>query len=172
MTEGTDEIVALKKKKGWPKGKKRGPRILPTEPQTVRSIQAIESPIYVRVWLKGDTEPIEIKASQRIMETGFHVFLYPSEYDRYRQTRVEFAISEVRRIEITEASPTMSRQGSALAFTATNTTTNPSVSLTNTKPIIHSAKKDAMRRIQEQLEQTGPDRIDEVPGITFGGHDA
>ena len=132
----------------------------------------IDAPIHVKVWLKGEAEPIEFGAAEAGVEHGFHVFTYPSEYDRYRETRVEIAVSEVRRIEITAARQTRELRSETGNLADVRRMPVPSAP---TRPIIHSAKEDAMRRILESqnrikdsLEATGSARIDSIPGITFG----
>jgi hypothetical protein len=62
------------------------------------------APIHVVVHLKnGITE--EFGCANHTVENGFHVFIYPSKRDPYRETRHEFAISEIISIEVTAPRP-------------------------------------------------------------------
>ena len=83
------------------KGVPRGPRVSRTTP--VGDAKEDTAPIFVKVWLKGNPMPLAFGCARRFVENGFHVFFYPSRYDRYRETRREFAISEIVDLEITEA---------------------------------------------------------------------
>lgn len=84
-----------------PRKDKGVPRVSRTTP--VGSEQ--DAPIFVRIVLK-DGVTAEFGCARRFQENGFHVFIYPSRIDRYRETRREFAISEVVELEITEARQT------------------------------------------------------------------
>lgn len=64
----------------------------------------LDAPITVRIVLRNGFEA-EFGCASHTVENGFHVFVYPSERDRYRETRREFAISEVIDIEITAPRP-------------------------------------------------------------------
>ncbi len=153
--------------KGWPKGKPRKPRI-----EAVPASAEDQAPIHVRVRLKG-MDPFEFGCSQHTVEGGFHVFMYPSLRDRYRQTRREIAVSEVIDIEITAAFD-FTRQP-VLPATPPRILPAPSeihVPREDGRPVIHSARQDAMARIQQRLEEpVGPEKIESIPGITLGGSD-
>lgn len=82
------------------KGVPRGPRVSRTTP--VGDAPDTSAPIHVTVCLKSGVT-VEFGCARRIVENGFHVFFYPSQYDRYRESRREFAISEIVDLEITEA---------------------------------------------------------------------
>ena len=86
------------------KGVPRGPRASRTTP--VGDYDENRAPITVRILMKGETTPIVLGCARRTIENGFQVFFYPSKIDPYRETRCEFAISEISRIEITEARQT------------------------------------------------------------------
>jgi len=104
MSEETAEQKVRKPRRD--KGVKRGPRIRFVPPPQGDSPHD-GAPIHVRVLLKGHAEAIEFGCANRSVENGFHVFIYPSERDRYRETRREFAISEIVEIEITAARPVL-----------------------------------------------------------------
>lgn len=150
------DLVETPKRKGWPKGKPRKPRIVEMSEET--------PPVAVRVRLRG-MEPFEFGCSQHFVENGFHVFIYPS---GYRETRREIAVSEVIDIELT----------SAYSFTRVPAPVPPArilpvpeiQSLGSGRPIIHSAREDALKRLAMAAEQpVGSVKIDAVPGITLGG---
>ncbi len=101
-----NETPAKTRKPRVDKGIPRGPR-LPRPHTPIGDERDDGAPIHVRVVLKGRSEPIEFGCANRSVENGFHVFIYPSERDRYRETRREFAISEIVEIEITAARPVM-----------------------------------------------------------------
>lgn len=134
-----------------------------------------QAPIHVRVRLKG-MEPFEFGCSQHSVEGGFHVFYYPSLRDRYRQTRREISLSEVIDIEITAA------------FDLTRPAVLPSPPIRilpaeaedpprgDGRPVIHSAKDDALRRFREIAAKEGPVKLEKVPEInqvkvSLGGSD-
>lgn len=156
----------VKKARGWPKGKPRkaavaAPAILPApEP---------EGPIHVRVTRKG-MDPFEFFCGQHFTENGFHVFIYPSHRDRYRQTRREIAISEIIDIEITEARPVENRF--VPTFSSIEAVQQAAPPEPSQGPRIHSARQSMMGRRQpsivEQLETSdGPIKMDRPP-VTFG----
>lgn len=162
MTEETVETP--KKRRGWPKGKKRGPRYPVQEERiTMDPTPPVEPPIHVRVTRKG-MEPFEFGCAQHFVENGFHVFTYPSKRDPYRQTRREIAISEIVDIEITQAAPVYRVEPSPEPIIHPTLIPAPSKG-----PVIHAARRPS-RSIVEQLETSdGPIKMDEIPGLTFGG---
>ncbi len=174
----TDQTVETPKiRRGWPKGKKRGPRKPPVavNPQEVPPPAPAEAPIHVRLRLKNYEKEIAFGCARREVVGGFHVFFYPSEYDRYRETRREFAIAEVIEIEITEARPVY--QTSPVSNLVHHTVTpepparmlDPVEASQRMGPVVHSAKEWALARQREKLEEQGSRRIDSLPaGITFG----
>lgn len=152
---------APKKRGGWPKGKPRGKKVAP---QPVSS-----PPVEVLIVLKNGRST-EFGCAEHFVENGFHVFTYPSERDRYRTTRREFAISEIVEIEITEAAHY--KQAEAPRFTASNMTlldpppvrTEP----VSTGPKIHSVRKNAASVMNSLEHSTGPIKMDAMPSLTFG----
>jgi hypothetical protein len=156
-----------KVRRGWPKGKLRKPRI-----EAIAEAPT-QAPVFVRVRMKG-MEPFDIECSQHFVESGFHVFVYPSLRDRFRQTRREIAISEVIDIEITEARPIYDFTRPSVPSPPARILPVPEIrpSIGDGRPVIHSARQDAMARIQQRLEEpVGPEKIDSIPGITLGGSD-
>jgi hypothetical protein len=164
--EPEETVVEVRKHKGWPKGKPRKPRIA-----AISEVQPSPAPIFVRVRMKG-MEPFDIECSHHFVENGFHVFVYPSLRDRFRQTRREIAISEVIDIEITAAFDFT--RSPALPDTPARILPVPEIHPPGGgRPIIHSAREDGLRRLQMAAEQpVGSVKIDEVPGISFGGSEA
>lgn len=164
------EETVEKKRGGWPKGKKRGPRKAPVAPPMFVAAPEPEAPIHVIVHLRNGCKS-EFGCARRTVENGFHVFFYPSETDRYRETRREFAISEITEIEITEA-----RQ-SAFYTTKPETITTytgdpiPPVTFT-TGPQIHSVRKNANSIIGALENSSGPIKMDKMPSLTFGDSEA
>jgi hypothetical protein len=160
--------VTAKKGRGWPKGKKRGPRY-PTETEKLSVDPPIEPPIHVRVARKG-MEPFEFGCAQHFVEGGFHVFVYPSKRDPYRQTRREIAVSEIVDIEITQAAPVYSTQPTIhptlASVVMTTHTDEPGPSVTLNRPVIHSAKENALRAMA--LKRSEAEREAAGLGITFG----
>jgi len=157
--ETTEETAGSPKKRGgWPKGKPRKP---PVEVTSNEAPQA-EAPIHVRLRLKDYDADIEFGCARRLIENGFHVFFYPSRRDPYRETRREFAISEVVEIEITEARQVYDyRQLPVVVPPAPLEPAKPQGA-----PVVHSAKKWAIDRLSER--ENGPVAIGNIPGITFG----
>ena len=143
------------------KGVPRGPR---AEPRSM-------APIHVRLVLKGDPNPVELECSRRTVEGGFHVFFYPSELDRYRETRREFAISEIRDIEITEAPGVPQPR-----FLPAEAELSPPVPIGDGRPRTHSARQSAMEMAQKAAQRLGEGSIkmDALPTtgtdlVTIGG---
>jgi hypothetical protein len=140
----------------------------PPQPEIVED----RAPIFVRLRLKGEPGYIEFGCSHRTVAGGFHVFFYPSERDRYRETRREFAISEIREIEITEAP----REREAMPiFDLRPAGREPEPEPEGNDgsgPRIHAVRR-APRNAIEQLETSkGPVKLDVLPGLTFGGSTA
>lgn len=118
------------------------------------------APIFVRIVLK-DGITSEFGCARRFQENGFHVFIYPSRIDRYRETRREFAISEVVELEITEARQTYDLrapvQGPALSTQPSLYVTTPPAPVLdmtphqNGKPKIHSVRAAMRARGGESL---------------------
>jgi hypothetical protein len=166
-------VDSPKKRVGWPKGKKRGPRkpLVEASAQATRVVSPVEAPIHVRLRLKDYGEDIEFGCARRLVENGFHVFFYPSRRDPYRETRREFAISQVIEIEITEARPVY-QERPGVAFLQHASTSEPTFQSLEPapppRPVVHFAKDYAMKKIAEKLEQDGPARINSIPGISFG----
>jgi len=154
-----ETVEAPKKARGWPKGKPRKAKEVIPLP-----MPSLEPPIHVRVVRKG-MEPFEFGCAQHFVENGFHIFVYPSKRDPYRQTRREIAIAEVVDIEITQAAPVYQSQPVIQpTFIPTFTDVMPSTSVTGGKPVIHNAKENALRAMKERVEA----KLDAIPGITFG----
>ena len=153
-----ESIEQPKKPKGWPKGKKRGPRKAPVAAPMFVAAPEPEAPIHVIVRLKnGGTA--EFGCARRTIENGFHVFFYPSESDRYRETRREFAVSEIVEIEITEA-----RQIYNFVTPPQQTRPEPIIATSSGGPKIHNA-----RNVLAALEtSSGPIQMDAMPNLTFG----
>ena len=153
----------VKKHKGWPLGKPRKPRAVPAflpapEP---------EAPIHVRLRLKNYPEAVEFGCAEHTVENGFHVFMYPSERDRYRTTRREFAISEIIEIEITAARRQVEIQiPPQYDFPAPQASPEPVRG-----PVVHSVRKHAAGVLAALEQSSGPIKMDAPPGISFGGHD-
>lgn len=173
-----EEIVETPKKhKGWPLGKPRKPRAVPAflpAPEPQRGIprsfaaeSAQDAPIHVRLRLKNYAETIEFGCAEHTVENGFHVFMYPSERDRYRTTRREFAISEIIEIEITAARRQVEIQiPPQYDFPAPQAPPEPVRG-----PVVHSVRKHAAGVLAALEQSSGPIKMDAPPGISFGGHD-
>jgi hypothetical protein len=156
-----EEIVEQQPKKrgGWPKGKPRKAAVAPAQAASAPD----PAPINVRLRLKGYPEPIEFGCAERTVENGFHVFVYPSEKDRYRMTRREFAISEIIEIEITAARHQVQ--------ISTPYEEPVHVAPPQIGPVIHSARRGAAGSVIEKLERSqGPIKMDTMPNLTFGDH--
>ena len=170
MTEDTVEPV--KKRRGWPLGKPRGKKVAVTPPLFTAAPEP-EAPIHVRLRLKNYPEAIEFGCAERTIENGFHVFTYPSERDRYRTTRREFAISEIIEIEITAARHQVeipmppqyqfSEQRPSLIVDGGPSTTN-----LQRGPVIHSVKRNAAGLLGALETSSGPVKMDAMPNLTFG----
>lgn len=152
-----------KKRRGWPKGKPRGPRkAAPVAVPMFTSASEPEAPIHVKLRLKDYAETVEFGCARRTVENGFHVFFYPSEIDRYRETRREFAITEIVEIEITEARQTAReypRQAESVYIPPAPVSTGP---------IIHNARANALQALETSK---GSIKMDTMPNLTFGNHD-
>lgn len=139
-----------------------------------------DAPIFVRVVLRGQ-EAVEFGCARRFQENGFHVFIYPSRIDRYRETRREFAISEVVELEITEARQTYDLRAPVAApavppslYVTTPLPASdapPLLDMTAGKPRIHSVRAAMRSRGGESLveklaQSSGPVAIsaDELSG--------
>jgi hypothetical protein len=150
------------------KGIPKGPRI--PRPHTPIGYNA---PIHVRVVLKGRPKPIEFGCSNRTVENGFHVFIYPSERDRYRTTRREFAVSEIIEIEITEAPRVYNAASTAQLDVRDSRPEIIDFVPASTGPKVYSAREAMIRgrkpSIIEQLETSvGPIKMDRPPAVSFG----
>jgi hypothetical protein len=167
-----EEVTEMPKKKaGWPKGKKRGPKLpyvkdahgqlrqISDEEAFTMLQEEFEAPIFVRIRLKNWSEYVEFGCSRREVANGFHVFFYPSLRDRFRETRREFAISEVVEVEITEPRPTAKTEPQVQPQMPAVWTGSPAG-----PPVIHNAKENALRMMKEKVEA----KLDAIPGITFG----
>lgn len=157
-------------RKGWPKGKPRKPRI------EAVAVPEPEPPVFVSVRLKN-TEPFTFGCSQHFVENGFHVFVYPSLRDRYRQTRREIAVSEVIDIEITGAFDFTMRQP-VLPEAPPRILPAEIQPRGDGRPVIHNAKESIMKMLKEQQEaaESGPVKIDKIPeinrvSVSMGGSD-
>jgi hypothetical protein len=166
-----DETVETSKtRRGWPKGKARGPRKALVASPTFVAAPEPEAPIHVRLRLKNYPEVIEFGCAEHTVENSFHVFMYPSERDRYRTTRREFAISEIIEIEITAArqatwGPRETELPKRIGDAYAEIYTPPQ---TSTGPKIHSAHKSGMELLQALETSSGPIKMDTPPGMTFG----
>lgn len=151
-----DETVPepAKKHRGWPKGKPRKP----AAPMFVAAPEP-EAPIFVRIRLKNYPVPVEFGCAEHSVENGFHVFTYPSERDRYRTTRREFAISEIIEIEITAARHQIETYSVPMPQRREETNT----AAAGTGPRIHSVKDNARQILGE-----GSIKMDTIPNLTFG----
>ena len=146
-----------KKGRGWPKGKARGPRKA-VAPEAAPP----EAPIHVVVTRKG-MDPFEFGCAQHFTENGFHVFLYPSRRDPYRQTRREIAISEVIDIEITAAR----QQPYEFTVERPSVIAGP-IPGAPQGPKIHSAKQSALAMMKDLETTSGSVKMDTMPRISFG----
>jgi hypothetical protein len=153
------EETPVKKGRGWPKGKPRKAKAILPLPEP-----PVEPPIHVRVVRKG-MEPFEFGCAQHFVEGGFHVFVYPSKRDLYRQTRREIAVAEIVDIEITQAGPVYSTQP-VIQPSFISSQPEPYVpTVANGVPVIHSAKQYALKKMEEKASAA---KMDAIPGITFG----
>jgi hypothetical protein len=119
------------------------------------------APIDVRVVLR-DGSTSAFGCARRTIENGFHVFFYPSETDRYRITRREFAIAEILEIEITEAQQAYDlRPPTQLSAPQAPPPVLDMTPMQSSGPKIHSVRANLRARsggtIIERLEQSvGP----------------
>jgi hypothetical protein len=128
------------------------------------------APINVRIKLKGEADFIEFGAEERAVENGFHVFTYPSERDRYRTTRREFAISEIKEIEITAARGQVKITSEAASWLTEPIPIGPPATgiITSRGPQIHSVKKNAASVLGQLESSDGPIKMAAMPNLSFG----
>jgi NADP-dependent 3-hydroxy acid dehydrogenase YdfG len=126
-----------------------------------------EAPITVIVRLKNGMSS-SFGCARRVIENGFHVFFYPSEVDRYRETRREFAISEIIELEITEARQVYN------FVTPAQTVLKEAAPIVNNAsgPVIHSARQNAAGIIGALENSSGPIKMDKMPNLSFGDSEA
>lgn len=128
------------------------------------------APIEVRFRLKGSKpdEWISLGCSDRTVENGFHVFLFPSLTDRYRTTRREVAISEIAEIEFTEAAPRQVfdvRPPLGLRSAEVPASAQLDTPAQATGPRIHNARDFASNSLLQRLETARePVKLDAMPG--------
>ena len=147
------------------KGKSHGPRVARVSPPPILFAAEPEAPIFVRLRLKNYPEPVEFGCAEHTVENGFHVFMYPSERDRYRTTRREFAISEIIEVEITQARHvTYDMRSSVTTEAVTFTPPLPPVR----GPQIHSVKKNAASVLGQLEVSDGPIKMAAMPNLSFG----
>jgi hypothetical protein len=148
------------------KGKSHGPRKASVSSPSILSAAEPEAPIFVRLRLKDYPKPVEFGCAEHTVENGFHVFMYPSERDRYRTTRREFAISEIIEVEITEArrayQSTAALDMEDRAFRAPVAVASPR------GPVIHSVKKNAASILGQLESSDGPIKMAAMPSLSFG----
>jgi hypothetical protein len=164
------KVEQPKKRRGWPKGKPRGPRTTPVVAPTFTSAPEPEAPIHVSLLLKNGATR-EFGCAEHTVENGFHVFLYPSERDRYRTTRREFAISEIVEIEITAARNQVAEKPHDWVYLGgpTNVGTPPPPATTaSSGPKIHSVKRHAESVLGALASSDGPIKMDRMPSMSFG----
>lgn len=128
-----------------------------------------QAPINVRLRLIGSDKFIEFGCSRRMVTDRFQVFFHPSETDRYRETRREYAIDRIEELHITEV-PRVEDVPAVPVFDLRRSEQVPVVADPGA-PRIHSARADAI----ERLNAKGSQRIDSLPptvapgvGISFG----
>lgn len=172
MSDETKDLAKPRMHKGWPPGKKRGPRVRSADvdaaPPPAREAQrSPDAPIHVWLRLRGQ-EPMEFGCADRSIENGFHVFTFPSKRDPYRTTRKEVAISEVVEIEITEARRYREETpyvGVPIPRILPGEEPVRGVVVTQTgPPRIHSARDNALSRLETG---SGPVKLDTLPALTF-----
>lgn len=170
-----ETIQPAKKGRGWPLGKPRGPRNASAMPPTFTDAPEPEAPIHVRIRLKNDADVIEFCCEERTIENGFHVFVYPSERNRYYTTRREFAISEIKEIEITAARGQVRIDVQPETIRTFAGLTSPAVTLPSPAvsrgPVIHSARRPTGpgASVIDQLETSnGPIKMNAMPTMSFG----
>jgi hypothetical protein len=163
MAEETTPI----KKRGWPKGKARGPRkAAVVEKPMFTSAPEPDAPIHVIVKLKNGCTS-EFGCARRAVENGFHVFFYPSTMDRYRETRREFAVSEIMEIEITEARRIYNFSSEAVSIPL-ETVSIGAPPPTTTGPRVHSVRQHAAGVLAALEQSQGPIKMDTVPSLNIG----
>jgi hypothetical protein len=166
-----ESIEQPKKSRGWPKGKPRGPRKAPTPPAMFADAPEPSAPINVRVLLKNGFEST-FGCARRSVENGFHVFFYPSEMDRYRETRREFALSEIVEIEITEARQTYQPTPIQYEVDEPVLARAQAAVVASTGPKIHSVRKNASSIIGQLENSSGPIKMNALPNLSFGDSEA
>ena len=168
MGQGKLELLMEEPKEETQKkrGRPRKPQPEPEPQKPVFMQMETEPPVHIRVLMRGFKEAVEFGCSEWFVENGFYVFVYPSLRDRFRDTRREIAVSEIREIEITEVRRAARRQEPLPSIASLSTHIGPQP--TPKGPVIHNAKENAMNRIRQQLEAQGPEKISALPGITFG----
>ena len=169
MEQAIEEVKKARKPRS-DKGKSHGPRRKASvPPPPILFAAEPEAPIFVRLRLKNYPEPVEFGCAEHTVENGFHVFMYPSERDRYRTTRREFAISEIIEVEITEARRAYDLRSAALPRVETVTepfgVERPQPSR---GPIIHSVKKNAASILGQLETSDGPIKMAAMPNLSFG----
>lgn len=160
------EETVEKKRGGWPKGKKRGPRKAPVAPPMFVAAPEPEAPIHVIVHLRNGCTS-EFGCARRTVENGFHVFFYPSTMDRYRETRREFAVSEIMEIEITEARRIYNFSSEAVSVPL-ETVSIGAPPPTTTGPRVHSVRQHAAGVLAALEQSQGPIKMDTVPSLNIG----
>jgi len=167
MSEETAEQSVKVRKPRSDKGKAHGPRRRASAPiPAILYADEPEAPIFVKLRLKNYPEPVEFGCAEHTVENGFHVFMYPSERDRYRTTRREFAISEIIEVEITEA-----RREWRVPEPVVQTTQSfeaPYVATVVRGPQIHSVKKNAASVLGQLESSDGPIKMAAMPNLSFG----
>jgi hypothetical protein len=172
MAEETVETVKTRRTRS-DKGKPHGPirKILPVSPLFTAAPEP-PAPINVRIKLKGEADFIEFGAEERAVENGFHVFTYPSERDRYRTTRREFAISEIKEIEITAARGQVRiAPPERIEFKVDENIlrrAQNAVDALPRGPQIHSVKKNAASVLGQLEASDGPIKMAALPNMSFG----
>jgi hypothetical protein len=163
-----EETEPIKKRRGWPKGKPRGPRKAATVDKPMfTSAPEPEAPIHVKIRLKNYEGAIEFGCARRAVENGFHVFFYPSEIDRYRETRREFAVSEIVEIEITEARRIYNFSQEAVSVPLETVSIGVPAPVSS-GPKIHSVRQHAAGLLGALENSQGPIRMDTVPDLNIG----
>ena len=169
MSEETLELPKARK----PRSDKGISRKAPVASPAFLAAPEPEAPIWARVVLKNGGA-VEFGCSEHAVENGFHVFLYPSERDRYRTTRREFAVSEIIEIEITAARHQVERIPPLPAQYPTPLASLPDEPqrpvAASRGPVIHSARRAPTNVIESLETSSGPIKMDALPGLSFGGH--
>ena len=164
-----DEIpeIPAPKRRGWPKGKPRGPRKAVPAPMQAPAPEP-EAPIHVVVELKNGVRN-EFGAATHSVDGNFHVFAYPAEKDRYRQTKRYYAMSEIVSLEITE--PRQTYDYTARREETVAPILVPPVPPVVRGPVISSPRKSAASILEALETSNGPIKMDELPaGMTMGNH--